>query len=112
MLGASYTQRSLVANRGESSPFRETNYEPQLFGGRPITAPVDAAMLKSALTINPTAARPDVAQLESRLCAADSANGNWQVDLKPWFRFSELEQRRQPGHHKYMGYYRLKVGYA
>lgn len=35
VLGASYTQRSWwqLSNRGESSPFRETNYEPQLFVG-------------------------------------------------------------------------------
>jgi phospholipase A1/A2 len=35
VLGASYTQRSWwqLSNHGESSPFRETNYEPQVFLG-------------------------------------------------------------------------------
>ncbi len=40
-------------------------------------------------------------------------NGDWQVEVKPWFRFSERDSSDDnPDITKYMGYYRLTVGYA
>ncbi len=59
LLGASYTQRSWwqASNSEESSPFRETNYEPQLFWrGQQITNWLAGLSAKSnlVLTINPT----------------------------------------------------------
>jgi phospholipase A1 len=36
-------------------------------------------------------------------------NGNWMVEVKPWYVVGETDDN--PDITKYMGYYRLKVGY-
>ncbi len=39
--------------------------------------------------------------------------GNLEIDLKPWYRIPESDSKDDnPDITKYMGYYRLKVGYA
>lgn len=39
-------------------------------------------------------------------------NGNWMVEVKPWYRLPESENNDDnPDITKYMGYYRLTVGY-
>ena len=116
VLAASYTQGSWwqASNTKESSPFRETNYEPQLFLGWATDYDFAGWTLRDVeVGVNhqsngrsdPTSRSWDRAY--TRLMAQ---NGNWQVELKPWLRFGNKDDN--PDINKYMGYYRLKVGYA
>ena len=119
LLGASYTQRSWwqLSNHEESAPFRETNYEPQIFLGWATDYQFGGWTLRDIeVGINhqsngreePTSRSWDRAY--ARLLAQ---NGDWQVEVKPWFRFAEsADHDDNPDITKYMGYYRLKVGYA
>lgn len=119
ILGASYTQKSFwqISNRGESSPFRETNYEPQVFIGWATDYRFMGWTLRDAeFGVNHQSnGRSDPTsrswnRVYARLMAQ---NGNWQIDLKPWYRIPESERNDDnPDISKYMGYYRLKVGYA
>ncbi len=118
LLGASYTQVSLwqAFNRGASSPFRETNYEPQLF----LAWATDYDFLGWTLREveiggnHQSNGRSDpTSRSWNRVYGRVMAqNGNWQVDLKPWYRLPESkadDDNRDIT--KYLGYYRLKVGY-
>ncbi len=116
LLAASYTQGSWwqVTNTKESSPFRETNYEPQLFLGWATDYDVAGWTLRDVeVGVNhqsngkadPTSRSWD--RFYTRLMAQ---NGNWQVELKPWLRFGSKDDN--PDISRYMGYYRLKIGYA
>lgn len=116
VLAASYTQGSWwqASNTHESSPFRETNYEPQIFVGWATDDEFAGWTLRDVeLGVNhqsngkadPTSRSWD--RFYSRLMAQ---NGNWQVELTPWVTFGDLDDN--PDITKYMGYYLLKVGYA
>ncbi|HEY0210286.1 phospholipase A [Acerihabitans sp.] len=116
VLGASYTQHSFwqISNTAESSPFRETNYEPQLFLGWATDYDFAGWTLRDVeVGVNhqsngrsdPTSRSWDRAY--TRLMAQ---NGNWQVEVKPWFTFGNTNDN--PDITKYLGYYRLKIGYA
>ncbi|TCL05065.1 phospholipase A [Sodalis ligni] len=116
LLAASYTQGSWwqASNTKESSPFRETNYEPQLFLGWATDYDFAGWTLRDVeVGVNhqsngrsdPTSRSWDRAY--TRLMAQ---NGNWQVELKPWLHFGSMDDN--PDISKYMGYYRLKIGYA
>nr|WP_206194048.1 phospholipase A [Serratia microhaemolytica] len=119
LLGASYTQRAWwqLSNTDESAPFRETNYEPQLFIAWATEAAIGGWTLRDVeLGFNhqsngreePTSRSWD--RLYFRLMAQQ---GDWQVEIKPWLRLSEGANRDDnPDITKYLGYYRLRVGYA
>ena len=115
LLGASYTQRSWwqLSNTGESAPFRETNYEPQLFLGFATDYSVGDWTLRDAEfgynhqsngRSDPTSRSWN--RLYSRLIAQ---NGNWLVEVKPWYVIGDTSDNKNIT--KYMGYYQLKIGY-
>ena len=115
LLGASYTQKSWwqLSNNKESAPFRETNYEPQLFLGFATDYSFAGWTLRdvemgynhdSNGRSDPTSRSWN--RLYTRLMAQ---NGNWLVEVKPWYVIGSTDDN--PDITKYMGYYRLKVGY-
>ncbi|MFO5448406.1 phospholipase A [Klebsiella pneumoniae] len=115
LLGASYTQKSWwqLSNSKESAPFRETNYEPQLFLGFATDYQFAGWTLRdiemgynhdSNGRSDPTSRSWN--RLYARLMAQ---NGNWLVEVKPWYVVGNTDDN--PDITKYMGYYRLKVGY-
>lgn len=119
VLGASYTQKSFwqLSNSAESSPFRETNYEPQLFLAWATDYEFMGWTLREAeygLNHQSNGRADPTSRSWNRVYARYMAqNGNWQVDLKPWYRIPESESNDDnPDITKYMGYYRLKIGYA
>ncbi|MGL5393003.1 MAG: phospholipase A [Shewanella sp.] len=119
LLGASYTQRSWwqLSNTQESAPFRETNYEPQLFVGWATQHQFAGWTLRDIeLGINHQSNGREEATSRSwnRMYARLMAqNNNWHVELKPWFRIPEKsDDDDNPDIQKYMGYHRLKVGCA
>lgn len=89
LLGASYTQKSWwqLSNSKESAPFRETNYEPQLFLGFATDYQFAGWTLRdiemgynhdSNGRSDPTSRSWN--RLYARLMAQ---NGNWLVEVKP-----------------------------
>lgn len=118
VLAASYTQRSWwqLSNKKESAPFRETNYEPQLFLGWATDYQFAGWTLREIETgfNHESNGRSDpTSRSWNRVYARFMAQkGNFQIDLKPWYRFSESAQNDDnPEINRYMGYYRLKTGY-
>lgn len=115
VLGASYTQKSWwqLSNSGESAPFRETNYEPQVFLGFATDESFAGWTLRdvefgynhdSNGRSDPTSRSWN--RLYTRLMAE---NGNWMVEAKPWYVIGSTDDN--PDITKYMGYYQLRVGY-
>jgi phospholipase A1 len=119
VLGASYTQKSFwqVSNSAESSPFRETNYEPQLFLAWATDYEVLGWTLREAeygLNHQSNGRADPTSRSWNRVYARFMAQrGDWQVEVKPWYRIPENKDNDDnPDITKYMGYYQLKIGYA
>ncbi len=114
VLGASYTQKSVVgiSNSGESSPFRETNYEPQLFLGFATDYEFAGWTLRDVEVgfNHDSNGRSDPTSRSwnapTRLMAQ---NGNMMVEVKPWYVVGSTDDN--PDITKYMGYYQLRIGY-
>lgn len=118
VLGASYIQKSWwqLSNRSASSPFRETDYEPQVFLGWATDPSLGGWTLRDVETgvshqsngrADPTSRSWN--RVYARLMAE---NGNCLVKVKLWYRIPENENNDDnPDITKYMGYYRLTVGY-
>lgn len=121
VLAASYTQKSWfqLSNVDDSSPFRESNYEPQLFvAWKTQTAlPFGWTMQDIETGINHQSnGRDDQEKLSrswNRLYARASAtNGNWTIELKPWWRIPEKAKKDDnPDISKYRGYMDMALGY-
>ena len=103
-----------MSNRRESSPFRETNYEPQLFIGwateysfagwtlRDVEAGLNH---QSNGRSDPTSRSWNRAYL--RMLAE---NGNITAEIKPWI-WLDSNSDDNLDITKYMGYYRARLGY-
>ncbi|MEI2267638.1 phospholipase A [Erwinia sp. CGal63] len=118
VLAASYTQASWwqLSNRGGSSPFRETDYQPQIFLGWATDYSFAGWTLRDVelgLNHQSNGRSEPTSRSWNRVYARLMAqNGNWMVEAKPWYRLPENENNDDnPDITKYMGYYRLTVGY-
>lgn len=116
VLGASYTQQSFwqASNTAESSPFRETNYEPQLFLGWATDYDFAGWTLRDVeFGVNHQSngkSDPTSRSWNRAYTRLMAQNGNWQVEVKPWMKLGDSSDN--PDITKYLGYYRLKIGYA
>ncbi|OON38566.1 phospholipase [Izhakiella australiensis] len=118
VLAASYTQRSWwqFSNRSASSPFRETDYEPQIFLGWATDYSFAGWTLRDVevgLNHQSNGRSEPTSRSWNRVYARLMAqNGNWLAEVKPWYRIPESENNDDNRDiTKYMGYYRLKLGY-
>ncbi|AOM42901.1 phospholipase [Xenorhabdus hominickii] len=118
LLGASYTQRSWwqLSNKKESSPFRETNYEPQLFLAWLTDyefAGWHLREIETGISHQSNGRSESTSRSWNRLYARLMVqNSNWQVDLKSWYRLPEGARHDDNADiNSYMGYYRVKFGY-
>ena len=121
VLAGSYTQRSWfqMTNFEQSSPFRETNYNPRIFLGwatqynLPFGWTVQDLETGYDHESNGRDNRNDKSRSWNRLYARTSAiKGNWIVEFKPWWRIPESKKDDDnPDIKKYRGYFDLSIGY-
>ncbi len=98
VLAGAYTQRSWfqMTNKDDSSPFRETNYKPQLFMAWELQTPLFFGWALNELetgVLHESNGRDnlnDKSRSWNRIYARFSASkGNWRVQIKPWWRIPE-----------------------
>ncbi|RKR77061.1 phospholipase A1 [Otariodibacter oris] len=121
VLAASYTQRSWFqfSNSGESSPFRESNYEPQLFLAWDTKYQLPFGWTLNDIETGWNHESNGRGEDENRsrswnrlYTRALVSKGNWIVELKPWWRIPEKsEDDDNPDITKYRGHFDLTVGY-
>lgn len=117
-LMASYTQLSLwqPTNKAVSAPFRETNYEPQLFvswqpayelwGWR-------LALFDLGYNHQSNGSSEPLSRSWNRLYAnAVVERGDWALQFKPWYRLPEdAEDDDNPDLEDYVGHFQLRAAY-
>ncbi len=117
VLAVAYTQGSWwqFSNRKASSPFRETNYQPQLFIGWATDYQLGDWTLRDVETgiVHQSNGRSDPTsrswnRVYARLMAK---NGNLIAEFKPWIRVDGSSKDDNPDITRYMGHYRAKLGY-
>ncbi|MBK4714983.1 MULTISPECIES: phospholipase A [Tenebrionibacter/Tenebrionicola group] len=116
VLAASYTQRSWwqLTNRSQSAPFRETNYEPQLFLGFATDYRLGDWTLNDVEVgfdhQSNGRAEPTSRSWNRAYTRLRAKNGNWLVEVRPWFVVGNVNDN--PDITRYTGYYQLKMAYA
>ena len=121
VLAGTYTQRSWfqMTNTEESSPFRETNYEPQLFVAWQTQYPFISGWTINDIETgfnhesNGRSNNDEKSRSWNRLyMRASASKNNWIVEIKPWWRIPEKNKDDDnPDLTKYRGYFDLTVGY-
>ncbi|WP_413700985.1 phospholipase A [Psychromonas sp. KJ10-10] len=114
-----YTQMSFwqAYNTDNSSPFRETNYEPELFAtwqlDKPLLAGWEFKFASAGFTHQSNGRTEPLSRSWNRL-NADFVfeNGNFVVSLNPWMRFSEDESEdNNPDLIDYYGHGKVTLAY-
>lgn len=116
LIGASYTQRSWwqSLNTAQSSPFRETNYEPQIFMGF-LTGfrwfDFTLRELEFGFNHQSNGRSQKTSRSWNRAYFRTSlAKGNFRAGLKVWYRLSSKTDDNPLITH-YLGHYKLSLGY-
>lgn len=115
VLAMSYTQSCWwqACHDKISSPFRETNYQPQLFMGWATDFNINGwsvQELEAGYVHQSNGQSNPASHGWNRIyvrCMAQK--DDWQIDFKPWFLIGDPRDNRDIT--KYLGYYRLKVSY-
>jgi phospholipase A1/A2 len=117
-LFASYTQVSMwqAANSKISSPFRETDYEPQLFVANRFDWDLYGLNLRAAemgFNHQSNGRSGELSRSWNRLYTTIYADhGNFSTELRLWHRIAEDEaDDDNPDINRYMGYYHLGLNY-
>ncbi len=116
VLAASYTQRSWwqLTNGNHSAPFRETNYEPQLFLGFATDYQLGGWTLHDVeVGFNHQSnghAEPTSRSWNRAYARLMAQNGPWLAEIRPWYVVGNIDDNADIT--RYTGYYQLKVGYA
>ena len=110
-LFAGYTQQSFwqAYNSSQSSPFRETNYEPEVFVNFPVEynlLGLQSRFISLALSHQSNGRSADLSRSWNRIYAlAAFERGNFYCAVKPWYRIPERdEDDDNPDIDKYLGY--------
>lgn len=117
VLAISYTQRSWwqAFSNEISSPFRETNYEPQLFLAWAMDYPIGGWSLREIeIGLNHQSngrANPTSRGWNRGYARVMATKDNWQIELKPWLVIGPIDSSNNPDITKYLGYYRLKISH-
>lgn len=119
VLAAAYTQQSWwqSLNSGESAPFRETNYQPQIFVGFLTNYQLlgwQVQDLEFGFAHQSNGREKATSRSWNRLYLRTMAtNGDFSLGLKLWYRIPESSSDDDnPQITRYLGYHELTVGYG
>ncbi|WP_416383203.1 phospholipase A [Marinobacter sp. F4218] len=105
-----YTQKSFwqVYNRDDSAPFRETNYEPEIFMRYQTDWKIGKGTL-NALTFGFNHQSNGQSEPRSRswnriIASAAYSYDRWLVIVQPWYRIPENSEDDNPDIDRYLGY--------
>ncbi|HKJ03971.1 MAG TPA: phospholipase A [Geopsychrobacteraceae bacterium] len=117
-LFAGYTQQSFwqAYNSSQSSPFRETNYEPELVANFPVDYSLfglRSRFISFALSHQSNGRSADLSRSWNRVYAlAAFERGNFYCAVRPWYRIPEsASDDDNPDIEKYFGYGELYALY-
>lgn len=108
-------------NQDRSRPFRETNYEPELFVARPVNwqfGPIDSELITFGYWHQSNGRDVPVSRSWDRLFVSYVfRTGSWYVSLKPWWRIPEDDdypitspkRDDNPDIERYLGHFDLNI---
>lgn len=114
---AAYTQKSFwqVYNQNSSRPFRESNYEPEIFYSNPMDLKLGAVKL-NALGFGLVHQSNGQIEILSRswnriYMQFIFSAGKFALSLKPWYRIPDGDKDDNPNIERYMGYGEATLAY-
>ena len=115
MLSFAYTQQSYwqAYNRDDSSPFRETNHEPELLLSFPVAyhlLGMQGRLITLSLNHQSNGRSEPLSRGWDRLMVEFiMERDDWYLSLKPWWRLPAIEPDDNPDISDYMGHFELRL---